>query len=315
MVTKKTHFNPCFWTAYWNKAYYEKATNGGNKDNCRDQSLFSLNIRAGKIIPTTSNNSHYEKYLGVSEITEEGAKRYVKENFPNEYIEFERTLKSEDYPLILCYENLFTKLESLPPYQVLEEVIAKRTLNSFEEKVWIASFILLQRVRGHAFINSMVEADEMLKRPKFEFMLSLRRMLMNQDFMFKVTYPVATSGWTFYVSDRHRLPLCDSPILQHGKNIMVALSPRLLLEIDLGKGARDKDLVRVKKMSKGKAGEFRARTINRTYREILFGDRELLERYQDDPLFKARKLDLEKNNAYNKILKTTGGKEIYHFGV
>lgn len=70
MVTKRTHFNPCFWTAYWNNSYYEKAVSAGVKNNCRTQELFSLNIRAGKILPTTPEKSHYEKFLGLSEITE-----------------------------------------------------------------------------------------------------------------------------------------------------------------------------------------------------------------------------------------------------
>jgi len=312
VVTKKTHFNPCFWTAYWNNSYYEKAVSAGVKNNCRTQGLFSLNIRAGKILPTTPEKSHYEKFLGVSEIAEEGEKQYIKENFPDEYEKFVSEIDSEDYPLTLCYENIFSKLEELPPYKILENVISKRIVSSFEEKVWISCFVILQRMRGHAFINSMTEAGELLRKPKFEFMLSFRHMLMNEEFLFRVTLPVAQSKWTFHVSDRHRLPLCDSPILQTANNIMVALSPRLLLEIELGKEVPDSVLVKTKRLNKKKVSEYKKRTIENTYREIILGNKQVLELYLNDPHFKLRKTALDRASGYNKVIKLANGKEIYH---
>ena len=160
----------------------------------------------------------------------------------------------------------------------------------------------------------MTEAGEFIGKPKFEFMLSFRYMLMDRDFLFRVTLPIAQSKWTFHISDRHRLPLCDSPILQIDNNIMVALSPRLLLEIELGKKVPDSVLVKTKKLNKNKVSEHKKRTIENTFREIIFGNVQVLEMYLNDPQFKLRKRTLSKAGGYNKIIKLPNGKEIYHIG-
>lgn len=73
-ITKRTHYNPCFWTAYWNPDYYQSAIQGlkvGQKP--RDQMVYSLNIKANKILRTKVKSVHYEKNLGVAEITYEEA--------------------------------------------------------------------------------------------------------------------------------------------------------------------------------------------------------------------------------------------------
>ena len=67
---------------------------------------------------------------------------------------------------------------------------------------------------------------------------------------------------------------------------MVTLSPRLLLEINLrvqDLGLRHRNSIEPEKLS-----EFRRRTIDNTFREIIFGDRKLLEEWQVDPAFQAR---------------------------
>ena len=314
MLTKRTHFNPCFWTAYWNKKYYEEVMTSGLKKDSRDQEIFSLNISAGKILSTKIERVHCEKNLGLSEITMDGIRKYINEYYPGDSEQHLSKLKSEEYPLLLCYENLFTKIEELPAYEVLEKVIRSGVIEDFEDKVWISSFIILQRIRGHAFINSMVEALGLLNKPKFEYMLHMRCLLADKEFLFRVTFPVATAKWTLYKSDRHRLPLCDSPILKKDRNIMVALSPRLLLEIDLNKNSKSSELPRVKQLNKNVVLEFKRRTIENTYKEIIFNNTNVLEGYLDDPLFKSRAKNLKESVGFNSIIRTTEGKEIYHIG-
>jgi len=69
-LTKKNHYNPCFWTALWNIDYFNAFKNHcETKLLARNQKVFSLNIKADKIIPTTTENVHFEKHLGIAEIT------------------------------------------------------------------------------------------------------------------------------------------------------------------------------------------------------------------------------------------------------
>jgi hypothetical protein len=67
---------------------------------------------------------------------------------------------------------------------------------------------------------------------------------------------------------------------------MVTLSPRLLLEINLrvqDLGLRHRNSIEPEKLS-----EFRRRTIDNTFREVIFGDRKLLEEWYVDPAFQKR---------------------------
>lgn len=314
MITKHTHFNPCFWTAYWNKDYYDEAVSAITKSRARDQEIFSLNIKANKILPTKIERVHCEKNLGLSEITEDGIRDYIVECYPNNYERYLNQIESDEFPLLLCYENLFTKIEELPPYKVLEKIICTGRIENFEEKVWLSSFIVLQRIRGHAFINSMVEAGQLLNKPKFEYMLYMRHFLSDQELLFKVTYPIGNARWTLHISDRHRLPLCDSPILQEGSNIFVALSPRILLEIDMDKCNRSGELTKVKNLNKNIVSEFKKRTVSNTYKEIICNSEQLLKSYQSDPFFKAWAKKLKEASGFNSIIETTTGKEIYQIG-
>jgi hypothetical protein len=187
-----------------------------------------------------------------------------------------------------CYENIFTGIEEQPPYKILEKVINRGSIDSFEEKVWLSSFMILQRIRGHAFIHSMAETAKLLAKPKFEYMLYMKHILADQELMFKATHPIANAKWSFHISDRHRLPLCDSPILLENDSIMVALSPRLLLEVDLKKSAIHEELTLTKRLNKNIVNEHKKRTINNTHKEIVFNKLSVLESYLEDPLFKSR---------------------------
>ncbi len=62
--------------------------------------------------------------------------------------------------------------------------------------------------------------------------MNLRWAWSDFKYMFNAVAPLAFSRWTFFHSQRDTLPLTDSPILVLPASIMVAISPRLLLEIE-----------------------------------------------------------------------------------
>src|SRR5262245_2654371 len=88
----------------------------------------------------------------------------------------------------------------------------------------------------------------------------------------RATTPFACARWTLYRTERHAFPLCDSPVMINRDNVMMTLSPRLLAEIDLTVQApEDKWFVR-DGISGSKYREFRRRSIQNTYKDILFPD-------------------------------------------
>lgn len=233
-ITKRTHYNPCFWTAHWNPDYY-KAVMQNTADELipREQVTNVLNVKSNTIYTDPVEKVHYEKYLGVAEITLDVLKDFYRRNKPQEYEKFVHEAVVSDYPLTLDFENILTGIEKTPAYQVLLSVIKRQIIASPEEKAFLSIFIYLQFLRGHAILNSIFEINRKLGIEKFENLIALKESLSNSDFY----YPVANielSLWTLYRTETDTFPLTNSAILSKDNNIMVALSPRLLLEISLG---------------------------------------------------------------------------------
>src|SRR5437870_3956313 len=85
-LTTKNHYNPCFWTAHWNPVYMECALRGKrNQESARNQRVFVLNVKSNKIYRVSVENLHYDKNLGIAEITTEAAKGFCKRHFPDQY--------------------------------------------------------------------------------------------------------------------------------------------------------------------------------------------------------------------------------------
>ena len=117
-VTKRNHYNPCFWTALWNVAYYHDFILTTALDAiARDQVVHVLNIKSQKVYPTTVERVHYDKNLGIAEITKCAAKEFVQRYHPDHYERFEADCEATSYPVYLDFENIFTGIEATPPYQ------------------------------------------------------------------------------------------------------------------------------------------------------------------------------------------------------
>ena len=114
--TKRNHYNPCFWTALWNRNYFEDwAASRQAGEGARDQVVFTLNVRADKIFPTKVANVHYEKNLGVAEITPESMKRFCRRWHPQEYERLSEYVNSNPETLYLDFEaSLLASRDSKP---------------------------------------------------------------------------------------------------------------------------------------------------------------------------------------------------------
>ncbi len=275
-ITKRTHSNPCFWTAHWNEDYYNCFINGEKTPLSRKQKVYSLNVKADKIIRIAVENVHFDKWLGVSEITPEAAKDFCKRNFPEHYEQFAKDMEEHPETVRLDFENIWTMVEKNFGYQTLLDVLKKKKIETKEEKLNLACFITLQNIRSHAVLRSMIEFAQQTGTPKFEYYWQLKHMLSNPDFLFKLVTPLLFSQWIVYVTDKHTFPLPDTPIFVKNWNIMVALSPRMLLEINLKKPASESSWIQKDEISKSKLNEYRKRCISNTFKEIIFNTEHII---------------------------------------
>lgn len=311
-ITKRNHYNPCFWTAYWNPDYYRLAIAGkGQILKVRTQRVHVLNVKSARIHESSVGNIHLDKHLGVAEISREAAENFALRHHPDLYEQFLREDELAPYPVYLDFEPFLSGIERTRPYQVLIDVAKRGAIQSAEEKVNLGCFVVLHQLRGHAIMNSMIEWQAELQRHKFELFIELKWLLESPEALFRLVHPLVACQWTLFATASDTFPLCDSPILVKPHSIMVALSPRLLLEIQPQiSGSENAWRVR-RSMELGKLTEFRRRTIGNTFREIIFGDRKVLERWHNTPEFRSRIAIMKDLNSYNRLIAAEGSRELW----
>lgn len=310
-VTKRNHYNPCFWTALWNSEYYQVAKDCADHSLiARKQSVHALNVKSGTLLPTTVERVHYDKNLGVAEITLKAAADFTRRYHPDQYDKFVEESKDSHYPILLDFESILTALEGMPPYSTMMKVALTGNIDNAVEKAFLGSFVVLQCLRSHAIMNSMLEWNDDLGYAKFEHFVTLKWMLEDTDTLFNLVSPIVCCRWVLFKAPPHSLPLCDSPVLVKPESIMVAISPSLLLEISPEiKTAEDSSPFSCN-IPDEKLNEYRNRTIGNTFREII-GDQMVLEQWRETEEFRAR-TDLMKNaKKYNAMVRKSGERELW----
>jgi hypothetical protein len=312
-LTTKNHYNPCFWTAHWNPNYLAQALRGQkNFLEVRTQRVFVLNVKSDRIYTQAVENVHFDKNIGLAKITPDDAKDYCKRHFPDEYGRFCKDMDEQgEGHYILDFENILTCLENSPAYEVLLDVICKGRIDSVKEKGFLTSFILVQHLRSHAIMNSMIEIGEASGRPKFEELLMLKHLLSDTDGMFQSSLMLSSGHWKFFRLDKETFPLNDTPVLIQPHSVIVALSPRLLVEIDRTDARNEEGWSSSNYITEEKLEEFRRRMIGNTFREIIFGEESLLKKWQATPEFRRRHELMSNTKNYNEIVTKHLGGELW----
>ena len=310
-ITKRNHYNPCFWTALWSVTYYEKSIAGAPSDElARKQVVHALNAKSQKIYPTTVERVHFEKNLGIAEISQPAAEDFVRRYHPDQYQQFVSE-GATSYPIYIDFENILSGIEATPAYQTLLKVATTQTVDNLIEKSYLASFVVLQNLRSHSIMNSMIDWHEENGYEKFEHLVKLKWMLGDPHFLFRLVHPLVCSRWNLYTSSEHCLPLCDSPILVQPESVMVALSPCLLLDIRSDSPAPEDAMPISQKIDSNMLEEYRLRTIGNTFREII-GEPKQLEAWRATAEFQARCEVMKDIKRYNKMIRAAGNRELWH---
>jgi hypothetical protein len=118
--------------------------------------------------------------------------------------------------------------------------------------------------------------------------------------------------WHYYRTASDTFPLNDSPILVTEDTVMVALSPRLMLEIDRTKQQRFDAISYSNYICPQKLDVFRVSTIRNTYREIIFSSAARLEDWKASPEFQARHELMQGSPSYVEMLEKDGSKELWN---
>lgn len=262
--------------------------------------VYVLNVKSDKILYSNVDSVHYDKNLGMAEITFEASMKFCERYHPQEFEEFRKRNRPEDYPVFIDLEDLLTQLEKSRVYKnALLETVKNQTVITPFEKGALACFIYTQLLRGHAAMNSLLEWNADIGRDKFEYFVLLKWALSNKKFLHSQIDPILLTKWVFYRTPIDTFPLSDSPILIKGESVMVTLSPRLLLEI-LPEPALDEISWDVREdIDNDKFEEFQRRTIGNTFREIIFSDKELLGNWRQTEIFEKRVSIINNMKSYN----------------
>ena len=310
--TTRNHYNPCFWTAHWNQVFHDTALSSEpNPLRPRDQLVNVLSVKSDKIFPDKVDNIHYDKFAGRAEISREDAEAFAQRYHPDRYEDFLLKNRSAPYPLIIDFENVFTGIEQTGAYDTLLNVIRRQEIATAEDKANLAAFLVIQLLRSHAVMNAGLEWHSGLGRPKFEHLINLKWFLSDSDALYAAVIPVAFAHWSLFVVAEHTFPLCDSPVLVSPTNVMVALSPTLLLEI-LPKVKASENQCRVEDhVPASKIEQFRKRTIGNTFREIIFSRQSVLKEWQASDEFQGRVARMRNMKSYNQLVAKHDQRELW----
>jgi hypothetical protein len=302
---QRNHYNPCFWTALWNVEYFEAFRNGTECPGpARKQIVSAANLKSGSVFPTSVERVHYDKGIGEAEMTREAVEDFCRRNQPDYYDEFCRRNETAKYPVWINLEDLLTAAEKMLPYEVLMAVAARGSIESAEEKVALAMFVYFHLLRSHAILNAVLESHAERGVSKFETFITLKSALSDEEFLMRAAESHTFAYWRLYRTKEHTFPLGDAAVLVGSESTMVALSPRLLLEISMNRRASEYQWDARNGVKPGKLAEYRRRTINSSFREIIFHDSETLQFWKSTREFGARMSAIRNMTSYRELMSS-----------
>jgi len=287
-ITNRNHYNPCFWTAYWNRSYFISKLSNSNKHGlARKQPIYSLNIYSNSIRSTIPDDVFFEKKQCFAEINAESAKRFCKKYHPSQYDDFCKYMNEHPETVYIDFEDILQNIEKIA-YNSLIEAIHIGGTSSITHKGFLSCFLIIQAMRSYEMMTSMIDLGSSIGMEKFEYFWLLKNAWGNKMILARAVTPIAFSQWTFYRTSENKFPICDSPIMIGQNSLMAILSPRLLLEMVFDSNLTDKKPIIRKNISLNKYKEFQLRVLKNTYKDIVFHDRNVLQNWQKLPEYNHR---------------------------
>lgn len=276
---RRTHVNPCRWTAWWNPDYFERACGGQVGLQPRRQRVAVLNLVADRVYDNVVENVHFLSGAGLADVTPEVMARIADK----------RGLHGDDVGMpsrnyILDIEQLLTGLESAGTYTTLFEVIAKGRIDSIVEKAWLSLLVIEHWFRTPLAIGAFERATDSCELERVEALMHLRQLYLEPPpFVASSASALTRSQWIVYRTDEHAFPLSDAAFLVNPRSILFPCSPRMLIEIHRRQRLPSLGIVHKGAPPRGKLREYRTRCLERTSKEVIFHDRDVLEEWRRSP--------------------------------
>lgn len=67
-----------------------------------------LNAKSQRIYATSIERVHFDKNLGIAEISKAAAEDFVRRNYPNQHEQFVSEVAVDSYPAYLYFENILS---------------------------------------------------------------------------------------------------------------------------------------------------------------------------------------------------------------
>lgn len=279
--TKRNHYNPCFWSALWCPTYYEKWLHGKTQSQvARNQVVYTLNFRSGHIHGAKVADVHYDKDLGVAEISSDSMRKFCRKWQPDMYGEIDAYLAANPEALYMDFEDVLTFVENCGVYDPLMQIAKEGRIASPWQKGVLACMLVVHAMRSHELMTSMTKHTLPPDAQKWEYFWLLRNAWANPLILARAVTPIALGKWTLFRTSQHHFPLPDSPVMIGQYSLMAVLSPRLLLEVELD-ATKHKGICVIRDRVPGsKYREFRRRAIRNTFKELVFSDDSILDEWR-----------------------------------
>src|SRR5258706_15817693 len=197
-LTKRNHYNPCFWTALWNEAHYlQVGSKVAGKGSPRSQRVHALNVRSGAIYSTAVEHLHFDKNLGLAEMTPDSMKRFCRRWFPEKYVEVAKDIDQHPDALIMDFENILSGTEK-HGHGFLLEAARYGGFSSVQHKGFVTCLVAIQAMRSHEFMTSMVTRTAAAGVEKWEYFWMLKHAWADRKALARATAPLACARWTLY---------------------------------------------------------------------------------------------------------------------
>jgi hypothetical protein len=281
-MTKRHHINPCFWTALWNKEYYNEFLAGRNKKP-RDQKVYSLEVSAKRILYKKTKDIHLQEGLGLAfanynDLLTLNHVRWTNSDF--------KDLK-QDTQFIIDFEGHFSMLEEVGGYAQLLEVIRLGYIPNDKLRIHLASFLVIHQLRSHWFINTSAKFHEENHgiRSRLMAFKDVKEIITNGQYLLNLIGPLLEGKWTLYVTSDFKFPLNDLPVHFENKKTFAILSPKMYLEVDESKPYPGRVIYK-KWLSPFKYHSIKNRIIKNTSISIISHDKKILEKWHKSKIWK-----------------------------
>ncbi len=306
-ITKRTHYNPCFWTALWNQQYYEAVENQKHDSlRVRDQKVYTLNLYNNEVQQKKTDQVFFEKHLGVVNFNENDIEQFVNRNYPKDAEE--KLMSIEKRELIIDFENHFTAFEKSPAYLNLISLVKDKRIKNLEEKGNIATFLILHNLRNHVIINSFVEFGKQVGSSKLEHFIHMIRILLDSEFMKNLIYRYSIGHWIIFTS-KEPFPLIDSPICKNNGEIFCVLNPFQAISINLNNPTNQILYKTVDNINQSM--QIKKILISNTYREIVFTNESQAEMWKKSNEWGKRRKLIQNKKTFSELIAKHNSEEIW----